>query len=576
MCRAFYFLFIFSFLLACSPSKQTLQSPNANLKVLSEKEKIAFGEAYMDGVKAKILDNYTEAKNKFEAALSLQPLHPAANYELGLVLLQLDQTELAAQQFKLCSELDPDNYWYKLSYASFLDNKADKTEAIKVYKELIELKPSQVELKYQLSRFLFDEGKPMESIQYLNQIEEEIGVSEEIIKLKQSIYLSENDIEGAAGEVRKLIKSNPDEIKYYGQLADIYISNGKRDEALDVYKQMAEKAPNDYRVQFSMAEYYRTEGMQAEYLRAITKAFENPEMDIDSKVKYLLSFYQVNSKDEARKAEGIALCESIAKAHPNNAKSHALLADFLYFDEQTQRAKAEYIKTIAIDSSRFPVWNQLLVILSESGDVSNLLNYGKRAVALFPNQPTVYLLYALGLSQDEQYEEAIEYLNLGQELVIDNQLLKGQIYSSMGDAYHSLEKHTESDSYYEKALELDPNNVYVLNNYSYYLSLRKEQLEKAKKMSLKSNQLAPGQASFQDTYAWILYQTGEYKDALEWIEKALRSDGNKSAVLLEHKGDILFALGRKDEALEYWQKAQKAEGEKSDELLQKINKHSLP
>ena len=576
MYKGLYSILIFSFLIACSSSKQTVQEQSANLKELTEKDKVAFGEAFMDGVKAKILGNYAEAKTHFDAALKLQPLHPAANYELGLVLLQLEQQQLAAQQFKLAAELDPENYWYKLSYASFLDNKADKTEAIKIYKELIDLKPNQVELKYQLSRFLFDEGKPMESITYLNQIEEEIGVSEEIIKLKQSIYLSENDVEGAAGEVKKLIEANPGELKYHGQLADIYISNGKRDKALKVYQEMAERAPNDYRVQFSMAEFYRTEGEQSKYLEAITKAFNNPEMEIDSKVKYLLSFYQVNSKNQAKKAEGIALCEAIVKAHPNNAKSHALLADFLYFDEQTERAKEEYMTTISLDSSRFPVWNQLLVILSESGDIPALLNYGERAVNLFPNQPTVYLLYGLGLSQDKQYGKAIEYLDLGQDLVIDNQLLKGQIYSSMGDAYHAMEKHTESDAYYEKALKLDPNSVYVLNNYSYYLSLRKENLEKAKQMSLKSNQLAPGQASFQDTYAWILYQTGEYKDALDWINKALRSDGNKSAVLLEHKGDILFALDRKEEALEYWQKASEAEGEASEELLQKINKYSLP
>ncbi|MEQ8907657.1 MAG: tetratricopeptide repeat protein [Vicingaceae bacterium] len=555
------------FLWACGSSEKVTTTPE---KVqLSEKDEVNFGRAYMDGVKAKVLGNFEEAEGHFKAALKILPTHAAANYELGLVYNAQEQKDLAFQQFKLATQAEPNNYWYKLSYASFLDDRNDKTEAIKVFKELVEIKPAQIELKYELSKLLLEQNKPKESISYLNQIEEEIGVTEEISYLKQRIFLSQNDVEGAASEIKELIEAFPNEMKYYGVLADIYLSNGKDDKAMSVYKQMEAKDPDDYRVQFSMAEYYRKEGKKEKYLTAIKKAFANPEMKIDDKVKYVLTFYQVNSKDQEKKAEGIKLCETIVEAHPENAKSHALLADFLYFDDQNDRAKEEYIKTIALDSSRFPVWNQLLVLQSETNDLKGLLNYGERAVTLFPNQPTVYLLYGLGLAQDGQHEEAIDYLSMGKDLVIDNDGLKGQIYSSIGDSYHALEQDEKSDENYEKALEIDPNNVYVLNNYSYYLSERKIELEKAKKMSQRSNQLAPGQSSFQDTYAWILYQLGEYEEANTWIDKALKSDGGNSPVLLEHKGDILFQLGQKKEAIEYWIKA-KEKGSESGELEQKI------
>lgn len=561
-------LLIILFLGACSSSEKIV-SKSINKVELSEKDEVNFGRAYMDGVKAKVLGNYLEAESYFKTALKIMPTHAASNYELGLVYNAQDKKDLAFQQFKLATQAEPDNYWYKLSYASFLDNRNDKTEAIKVYQELVEIKPSQLELKYQLSKLLLEQNKPKESVYYLNQIEEEIGVTEEISFLKQQIFLSQNDVEGAASEIRDLITAFPNEMKYYGILADIYLSNGKDEKALSIFKKMEAKNPDDYRVQFSLAEYYRKENKKEKYLHAIKKAFSNSEMKIDDKVKYILTFYQVNSKDEEQKKEGILLCETIVKAHPENAKSHALLADFLYFDDQNDRAKQEYIKTIAIDSSRFPVWNQLLVLQSETNDVEGLLNYGKRAVELFPNQPTVYLLYGLGLAQEKKHEEAIEYFQMGKDLVIDNEGLKGQIYSSIGDAYHALKKNEQSDENYEKALKIDPNNVYVLNNYSYYLSIRKKDLEKAKKMSQRSNQLAPGQSSFQDTYAWILYQLGEFEEANTWIDKALKSDGGSSAVLLEHKGDILKALGNSKEAKEYWKKA-KEKGGDSKTLMQKI------
>jgi tetratricopeptide (TPR) repeat protein len=571
-----FFLFVSCWLVACTPSKELVdrEVPKLN-STLTEKENIAFGQAFMDGVKAKILEDYEEAEKQFKKALSIDPEHAAANYELGLVYNKQEQQELAFQQFKMASEAEPQNYWYKLSYVSFLDNLQNKKPAIEVYRELIALKPAQIELKYQLSRLLYEEGEIEESIGYLNEIEQEIGMSEEISKLKQSIYLSQNEVEKAAAEVRKLMEAFPGEIKYYGRLADIYQANNKQEKAFEVYQEMARIAPNDYRVQFSLAEYHRAEGNNEEYLRSITQAFENPQMNIDDKVKYVLSFYRVNSKNQERKSEGIQLCKAIVKAHGDNAKSHALLADFLYFDNQTELAKEHYMKTIALDSSRFPVWNQLLVILSERNDRKALLDYGSRAVSLFPNQPTVYLLYGLGLAQDDQHEEAIQYLEIGKDLVIDNDLLKSQICASMGDSYHSLEQHEQSDQHYEKALKLDPNNVYVLNNYSYYLSLRGENLEKAKEMSWKSNQLAPGQASFLDTYAWILFQLEEYEKAEEWINKALKSDGEKSPVLLEHKGDILQKLGKTKQAIDYWQKALDQGGE-AEELLKKLQEHRLP
>ena len=571
MRNIFFFGLALLLFYSCNSTKETT-APVSKHKELNEKDKVAFGRTYIDGTKEKILGNYEKAAIYFKKALSLDPYSAAANYELGIVYSNLGDNDLAYLQFEMANKLDPQNYWYKTSYATALESQGKVDKAIEVFKELIEENPSQLELKYELSKLLLGVGKNKEGIKYLNQIEQEIGVTEEISFLKQRIYLSENNIDAAAEEVQQLIDSNPSEIRYYGILADIYLSNNKDEKAMEVYQKMEDLDPDNYLVQFALAEYYRSSGQQENYWEAIQKAFSNPSMGIDDKVKYILTFYQIDTNEKEKKAEAIQLCEQIVEAHPKNAKSYALYADFLYFDSQDSAAKEAYKKTIELDSSRFPVWNQLLVILSETNDLDELLNYGKRAVNLFPNQPSVYLMYGLGLSQKKNYEEAITYFKLGADLAIDNKALKGQFYSSIGDAYHELKQASESDTYFDKALELDPNNVFVLNNYSYYLSLRKENLEKAKTMSAKSNNLAPNQASFQDTYAWILYQLGEYEAANEWIDKAMKSEANVSGVLLEHKGDILLKLNQPKEALEFWKKALDAGGA-SEELKNKIEEN---
>src|SRR5262249_53970493 len=143
------------------------------------------------------------------------------------------------------------------------------------------------------------------------------------------------------------------------------------------------------------------------------------------------------------------------------------------------------------------------------------------------------------------------------------------------DAYNELKDYPRSDTSYEKALAANPKDAFVMNNYSYYLSLRGERLDKAEELSKQSNVLVPNSSSFEDTYGWILYRTGKFADAKTWIEKSLSHGSDKSAVVLEHYGDVLYKLGDTVRALEYWQKA-KATGEPGSEFLErKINEKKL-
>ncbi len=556
MNKGFLYGFLCVAFIACRSGKELnrLQS-----KELNEKEKIAFGNFYMDGTREKLLGNYTKAQSFYEKALSIDNSNAAAHYELGLVHNYQKNYDQAFDQFKIATDLDPSNYWYKLSYASFLESNGDVNEAIAVFKELTEQNPSQIELKLELSKLLIGQRKYQEGIEILNKIEEETGINEEITFLKQKIYLYKNDVDGAANELEHLIQAYPNEIRYYGILSDIYLNNGREDQAYQVFKRMKSVDSSSYMVNLALADYYKKQGDKSAYMNELNMAFSNPEMNIDAKIQYILTNYRIDSRNEELKKEGIALCKTLTQTHPNDAKSHAIYADFLYFDNQLDLAKQAYFRTIELDSSRFPVWNQLMVILSETNENEALIKYGVRAIDLFPNQASSYLMLGFAHAQRNQHEKAVTYFNLGKDLALGNEALKAQFYASLGDSYQTLKQHDKSDQAYDKALEIDPDNVYVLNNYSYFLALRKDQLEKAKDMSMRSNNLAPGQSSFQDTYAWILFQMGNYEEANQWIDKALSNDSS-SGVLLEHKGDILFQMGKIDEAIEFWKKAKEKGG----------------
>ena len=193
----------------------------------------------------------------------------------------------------------------------------------------------------------------------------------------------------------------------------------------------------------------------------------------------------------------------------------------------------------------------------------------EEALELYPNQPLVYFFNGMAKNQLKDYNGAIEILTIGEQLVVDNPLMKAQMNATLGDAYNNLKEYALSDSSFEKSLRFDPENSYVLNNYSYYLSVRDENLEKAKDMSAKSIELEPTNSAFLDTYAWILYRLKDYKEAKVWIEKSIENGGNESSVILEHYGDILFKLGEVDKAVIFWGKAE-ALGSDSELIGKKI------
>ncbi len=143
----------------------------------------------------------------------------------------------------------------------------------------------------------------------------------------------------------------------------------------------------------------------------------------------------------------------------------------------------------------------------------------------------------------------------------------------LGDIYNGTQEYAKSDMAYEQALAFNPNNDIILNNYSYYLALRKENLDRAEKMSAQLVKANPKNSSYLDTYAWVLFTREKYKEARKIMEEAIDT-GDFNATLFEHYGDILFKLGDTDAAVRQWQKA-KSMGADNQAIDKKISNRRL-
>jgi tetratricopeptide (TPR) repeat protein len=434
--------------------------------------------------------------------------------------------------------------------------------------ELIKINPEKLDYSFDKASALFMIGKTDEALIQYNALEKVVGLSDQVLQGRQKIYLKNNDINKAAADLEQLIKNNPSDVRYYLFLGDLYYSNDKVTEALLVYQKALGLDGSNPFTRLAIAQIYDLQKKPKEAFEELKIAFEQPDLNIDQKVKLIIKYFDAFPDPQALEYAEV-LSEILVKVHANDPKSFSLYGDVLFQKNELAKAKIAYEKALSLNKNVYAIWDQLLRLQLSLNDFNGIIKNGEEALTLFPNQFTLYFYTALGYIQNKQFDKAISYLNNTLDANIENVTFKAQIYSSLGDAYQQQKKYKESVAAYENALALDPNNTYTLNNYAYYLSLREENLAKAEEMSLKTNRLEKDNASFQDTYAWILFKGKKYEEAKIWMQKAILSNEN-SAVQFEHFGDILFQLGETENALQNWKKALILEPENM-ELKKKIN-----
>ena len=168
------------------------------------------------------------------------------------------------------------------------------------------------------------------------------------------------------------------------------------------------------------------------------------------------------------------------------------------------------------------------------------------------------------------YNEAATIVEEGLNLVVDNKMLQGQMVFLRGEALYKLNRLDEAFALFDEALTFNQENYIAMNNYAYYLSLANRDLEKAERLSGKVIEHFPDNATYLDTYAWVLFKKKNYSLARFYMETALSHSEEQNPTLIEHYGDILIMLGKTEEALTQWQKALDL-GSESKLLKQKIS-----
>lgn len=566
----FLSFFLFSAFSVCGQKNkpQTSQPVIVIGKTLNQRDSIRLKELFFEGLQEKISMNFAQAAQNFNKVLDLDPANDAALYELANLKFADNRPDEAEILTRKAVTVRPENEWYWVLLSDIYKKSNKIADLVFVLEELSRISPNNEAYFYDKANALLILNRVSEAEKVYDEIEKRFGSSEDLVSARQRILMQQGKSAKLGDELEKQISLNPEDLRNYIYLSEVYVKSGDRKKAIEVLNKAKQISPTNAMVRLALADNYKALRQFENTFIELKIAFEDPVLNIDEKVRIVLSFFPMFADMKAR-AYANELASIMVRIHPEEAKAHAIFGDVLFQERKYLQAQESYKKALEINDQVYQIWEQLLRIEVSRGEFVQAITDGNRALSIFPNQAALHLYTGIGYAQTQKHEKAISYLKNALDLASEDKEVLVQVYSTLGDSYNAVKRFKESDQAYNKALELDPRNSYVLNNYAYYLSLRGENLEDAEKMSRRSIELDPDNASSEDTYAWILFKLERYAEAKIWIEKALQHNSS-NGVQIEHYGDILYFLGEHEKALEQWRKAKEI-GSRSDTLDQKIN-----
>lgn len=529
-----------------------------------------FDYFFYEGLNLKTAGKFDAAFDAFNHCLAIDSTAAPVLYELSSFYIQLNRPEKAVDMLKRAVANSADNFTYRMALATISRNLGMYGEAAEEYEKLLKAYPGKPELNYYLAEALTQEGEIGQAIDAYNALESSIGMNEALSMQKYKLYNSLEQSDAAFKEIEKLAAKYPMEARYQIILGDLHLEKNDTIKARAYYDKAHEVDPaNPYYI-VSMANYYEATGNKDAAEEQIRTALVNEKLDVDTKVgilsRYILKLQQTQKDTDSSNA----LFQTLLEQHPEDTELKQMYGSLLLSQGKTDEARFQFQLITEMEPENAGAWQQLLNMSLKAEDIPEVIRICTKCQELFPDAPEYYFYLGIAYYQQEKYQEALNTYYAGIDIIpAENPRLKSDFYGQIGDIYYQMKQMDQTYKAYDEALKYNDNNIVVLNNYAYFLSLDKKDLKKAERMSAQCIKLEPDNATYLDTYAWIFFVQGNYTLAKIYIESALEKDKTKSAELVDHYGDILYMTGDKDKAVEQWKKAREL-GKESEVLDRKI------
>lgn len=547
--------------------------PVMHLPAISHNDSLRFKMYYYEAVKQQISGNYDAAYDLLEHCIGINPNAAEAYFMLSFYDGILKGDSAAFADVKKASELNPTNNAYLERIGVGYVSMGNLDEAIKAYEKLSRNSPERSDVLDFLAQLYSRQKDYDKMLDVLNRMEALEGASEDLTLAKMRVYSLQGKKEEEYNELKNMSEKHPNDMNYRVMLGNWLLQNGKPDEAGKLYIEVLQAEPENIMARMSMIDYYRTSGqaMRADSLQEVMLV--SPKTPVDGKMALMRQVVADNEKNGADSTLVIDLFKKILKEPQETSDMAQLYAAYLTLKKMPQDSISKVLETVlAISPDNVAARLQLIQAEWNKQDFDRVIELSNQALDYSPNELAFYYFLGFAYIQKDDDDSALEVLRRGVSQINDqsNPSLVSDFYAIMGDILHDKGDNEGAYAAYDSCLQWKDDNYGCLNNYAYYLSVENKDLDKAAQMSYRTVQAEPDNSTFLDTYAWILFMQKKYAEALQYIDMAVKNDTTKSAVIIEHAGDIHAVNGDIDGAVKYWNEALKAGAENETVLRRKI------
>ncbi len=525
----------------------------------------AYIQTFHNAIRYKVKGQTNNAIQAFDSCLVMRPTDDAAAYGLSQCYLQLDNKSKAAEYTELASKLDPDNIWYTQELGYMYYNQGKFVESEKCFAKMVKAQPTNVDWLFAHAEILKRLGRQMDAINSLTKMEDQLGVIPDLSIQKFELYQSLKQDEKGLAEIHKAREVYPDDLSLIGTLVDYYFSKREIAKAQSMLVELVKNDPTNARANLALGDLYYRQMNKPEAYTYFKAAFQGTDIDLDTKMSLILEMYE---KQVVVDKEMLELADLLIANYPNNAKGYSVKGDLLLRNGEKETALEAYKMALKFEETKFPIWNQVLILEYELLKFDDLYKDARACSALFPTISNVQLLYTIACVQLDRFQEAIDAADMGKELVVNEPAVEAEFYAQKGDALFGMKKYQEGSEAYDKAISIYPSNLLTKNNYAMRLALANIDLAKAEKLINEVIDSKANQAPYHDTKGLVLFRQGKFKQALEQFTISDELD-KENKNYIEHMGDAFFKLGDSAKALELWKKALSL-GSKNKSLSKKI------
>ena len=553
-------------------SRSSLLVPRSSL---TSEESLRYNYFFFEAMNQQNAGHYDAAFDLLNRCLDINPNAAEAWFYLSMYQGEFGHDSLALASMEKAAQLRPDNATYQEQLAQHYLNARQYDKATAVYEQLAENFRQRSDVLQMLIR-LYQQNKNYDGmIDVINRIEEIEGANEEITLSKMRVYEMKGDKKAAWNALKALSDKHPSDLNYRVMMGNWLMQNNRQKEAYKIFADALKEEPDNGYVQASMYDYYRESGQDSLARKMMLDIIVSPKASTESKAIMMRQAIQENEQLGGDSTAILALYDKILQVNPKDSDMAEMRVAYMTLKQMpTDSINGAIRQLLAIAPENAGARLQLLGSYLRSKDWDSVIAICSEGSRYTPEEMAFYYYEGLAYYQKEEHEEALGSFQRGVAQVKENsnKELVSDLYYFMGDLYHQKGQENKAFVCYDSCLQWKDDHVPCLNNYAYYLSVKGQDLHRAELMSYKTVKEEPQNATYLDTYAWILFMQERYAEAKIYIDQAVACDTDsvQSSVIIEHAGDIYYKNGEPEKAISYWEKALESEPENRDLLERKI------